>query len=205
MARAAGGFAFVGSSFVIAVSGQGVSPGDQMIFFYGKELEAEGLSEWDVQEASAVRRDVWHYLSSAKAEAELKAAHKKSWYYAVKMQGDDLFAALQTPDEVSRPDSPGARWFRKEAIYDPLPALEALRVPTLFVFGDHDRLVPVNESVAIIRRVQANDTCHAFTIRVFGNVDHGMNSLTGGGSGELSPEYLETMKEWLTSHVPGVG
>jgi uncharacterized protein len=194
-------------SFVIAVSGPGVSPGDQMIFFYGKELEADGLSERDVQEASALRRDVWHYLSSgegyAKAKAELKAAQERSWYLAVKMQRDDLFAPLQTPEEVARPGSPGARWFKKEAIYDPLPALEALRVPTLFVFGDHDRLVPVEESIAIIRRVQTNDTRHAFTIRVLGNVDHGMNSLTGDRSGEPSAEYLETMKEWLTSHVPG--
>jgi pimeloyl-ACP methyl ester carboxylesterase len=194
-------------SFVIAVSGPGVSPGDQMIFFYGQELEAGGLSERDVQEASALRRDVWHYLSSgegyAKAKAELQAARERSWYHAVKMQRDDLFAKLQTPEEVARPDSPGARWFKKEAIYDPVPALEALRVPTLFVFGDHDRLVPVAESIAIIRRVQTNDAGHAFSIRVLGNVDHVMNSLTGDRSGELSPEYLQTMKEWLTSHVPG--
>lgn len=194
-------------SFVIAVSGPGVSPGDQMIFLYGKELEAEGFSERDVQEASALRRVVWHYLSSgagyAKAKAELEAARKKSWYDTVKRQSDDLFAPLETPDQVARPDRPDARWFNKEAVYDPLPVLEVLRVPTLFVFGDHDRLVPVDESVAIIRRVQEKNMRNAFTIRVLADVEHDMTLVTGDGSREISPEYLKTMKEWLTSNVPG--
>jgi uncharacterized protein len=81
--------------------------------------------------------------------------------------------------------------------YDPVPTLRALRVPTLFLFGDRDQLIPVKESVDVIRRVLAEDAHHDFTIREFPNDDHGMQLTTGEASGEIDPEYLRTMREWL--------
>src|SRR5271155_5356432 len=68
-------------SWVIAVSGPGVSPGEQMIFYYAEELRAKGLSESDVREASALRRKVWTYAESGvgyeSAKAELERARSK--------------------------------------------------------------------------------------------------------------------------------
>jgi len=45
-------------AFVIAVSGPGVSPGEQMIVYYANELRREGVSESDVREASTLRREI---------------------------------------------------------------------------------------------------------------------------------------------------
>lgn len=196
-------------SFVIAVSGPGVSPGEQMIVYYANELRAEGMSESDVREASALRRDIWNYLSNStgggagyeKAKAELEQARAKRWYKQVKAQEDDLFGPLETPAELSKPDHPGFRWYQHEMNYDPLPTLRAVRVPALFLFGDRDQLIPVGESVAAIRRVQAEDGHHEFTIREFPNDDHGMRLTTGEASGEIDPEYLKTMREWLASRI----
>jgi pimeloyl-ACP methyl ester carboxylesterase len=85
--------------------------------------------------------------------------------------------------------------------YDPVPALRALRVPALFLFGDKDQLIPVEVSVSILRRVLAEDGQHDFTIREFPNDDHGMRLTKGETSGEIDPEYLETMRAWLATHV----
>jgi fermentation-respiration switch protein FrsA (DUF1100 family) len=93
------------------------------------------------------------------------------------------------------------QWFKQEAVYDPVPALRAVRVPALFLFGDKDQLIPVAESVAVIRRVMAEDSHHDFTIQEFPIDDHGMRLTAGGASGEIDPEYLKTMREWLASHV----
>jgi uncharacterized protein len=196
-------------AFVIAVSGPGVSPGEQMIVYYANELRAEGVAESDVREASALRRDVWNYLSSStwsaagyeKAKTELEQARAKRWYKQVKGQQDDLFGTLQTPAELSKPDHPGFNWYQREMHYDPVPALRAVRVPALFLFGDRDQLIPVGESVAVIRRVLAENSHHEFTIREFPNDDHGMRLTTGETSGEIDPEYLKTMREWLASRV----
>jgi fermentation-respiration switch protein FrsA (DUF1100 family) len=112
-----------------------------------------------------------------------------------------LFGALETPAELSKPDHPGFNWYQREMHYDPVPALRAVRVPALFLFGDQDQLIPVGESVAAIRRVLAENGHHEFTIREFRNDDHGMRLTTGETSGEIDPEYLKTMREWLASRV----
>ena len=109
-----------------------------------------------------------------------------------------MFGPLLTPEEQGKPGAVGYRWFRQEAIYDPVPALKALRVPALFLFGDEDKLVPVEESAAVIGKVEAEDRTKDFTIRVFSQADHAMYLSTGGG---LHPDYLKTMDEWLAKKV----
>jgi len=74
-------------------------------------------------------------------------------------------------------------------------------VPALFLFGDKDRLIPVQESVAVIKRAQAEDGYHDFTIRELPNDDHGMYLVSSHGNGAIDPEYLKAMREWLRAHV----
>jgi pimeloyl-ACP methyl ester carboxylesterase len=193
-------------AFVIAVSGPGVSPGEQMLVYYANELRAQGVAESDVEEATRLRRDVWHYLSSgedyAQAKREFDAAPAKRWYNQVKSQHDDLFGSLPGPSEVNKPDNPSLRWFKREMNYDPVPALRALRVPALFLFGGEDRMIPVEKSVAVIRQVLAESGNRDFTIHVFPHADHGMYVTAGEGAGDVDPEYFSTMKSWLAAHVP---
>lgn len=188
-------------AWVIAVSGPGVSPGEQMIFYYAEELRARGIRESDVREVSALRRKVWEYgetgIGYESAKQALERARRKPWYNDAKAQGDNLFGPLLTPEEQAKPGAAGYRWFRQEAVYDPVVALRALRVPALFLFGDEDRLVPVGESVAVIRKVQAEGANKDFTIRVFAHVDHEMQL----ASGELDPEYRQTMHGWLAERL----
>ena len=192
-------------AFVIAVSGPGVSPGEQMIVYYANELRAQGVPESDVREASAVRRDIWNYMSNGKeygkVMAELQGAQTKEWFSKAKAQQDDSFRSLPAPAELSKQSAHSMQWFKHEAVYDPVPALRALRVPALFLFGDQDQLIPVKESVAVIREVLAQDSHHDFAIREFPNDDHGMRRVVGDSSGEIDPEYLKTMKEWLATKV----
>ena len=192
-------------AFVIAVSGPGVSPGEQMVVYYANELRDQGVPEGAVREASTLRRDIWAYMASGlgyeKVKAGLNEARTKPWFKQAKAQQDDSFGPLPTPAELSKPVGRSILWFKQEAVYDPVPALRALRVPALFLFGDHDRLIPVDESVAVIQRVLAEDQRHDFTIRVFPNVDHGMQLATSGAMGEIDPQYLKTMHDWLSTHV----
>jgi hypothetical protein len=189
-------------AWVIAVSGPAVSPGEQMIFYYAEELRADGLSERDVQEVSDLRRAIWTYAETGigytSARAALDAARARPWYARAKAQADDLFGPLLTPEERAKPGAVGYRWFRQEARYDPIPALRALHVPALFLFGDEDRLVPVPTSVAILQRVEAETRSKDFTIRVLPGADHGMRLRT---TGQRDPDYLEAMRDWVTRAV----
>jgi dienelactone hydrolase len=186
-------------SFVIAVSGPGVSPAEQMFVYYANELRDQGMPEGDVREADALRRDVWNYLFTGKgyekANRELSQARSKRWFAAVDSQQDRLFEPLQKPSDLDKPGSAILR-FRREMTYDPVPALRALRVPALFLFGAQDRLIPVEKSVSVIREILTQS--HAdFTIQVFDGDDHGMFR----SNGALDPRYRETMRKWLAQRV----
>jgi dienelactone hydrolase len=189
-------------SFVIAVSGPGVSPGEQMLLYYANELRDRGVPEADVLEADALRRDVWTYLFTGKgyetARRQLEKAHGKRWFGEVNSQQDRLFAPLQKPSELDQPGSNILR-FRREMTYDPVPALRALRVPALFLFGADDRLIPVEKSVTVIRDVLIQSGHKDFTTQVFDHDDHGMYD----ASGSLDPRYLDAMRKWLAARVPG--
>jgi pimeloyl-ACP methyl ester carboxylesterase len=186
-------------AFVIAVSGPGVSPGEQMIFYYAMELRARGMNENDVQAASTLRREVWDSLRTGNgidhARADLAQSRSASWYNEAKVQQNNFFERLQTPAEWEKARS--GLWFREEIGYDPVPTLKKLSVPALFIFGTEDKLVPVKESVEAIEAVSNADK-KGFTVVVFSHADHGLRLVD---SGALSPQYLQQMHEWLGSHV----
>src|SRR6516225_6099901 len=113
-------------AFVIAVSGPGVSPGEQMIVYYANELRRQGVPEGDLREASVVRRDIWTYMSNGnayeKVKAELEQARTKAWFSRAKAQQDNSFGTLPKPEELSKPVGRNLLWFRQEMNYDPVSA-----------------------------------------------------------------------------------
>jgi len=191
-------------AFVIAISGPGVSPGEQMVFYYGSQLHERGFSDREVDEAGDVRRKVWHLLSTGEdydaAAAALDRAKARPWFDAINEQSNDLFrrsASELRDDRTLRDDD----WFRAEIDYDPRIALRALSVPALFVFGDRDALVPVDRSVSIIRETMTHPGHPPFAIVVFPGADHGIFVKTAEGRRALAPGYLDTVADWLRRTV----
>jgi len=187
-------------AFVIAISGPGVSPGDQMVFYWGRQLRDDGLSEEQVAAASDVRRKVWHYLETGEgydeANQALQQGRSQPWYAALKQQHDGVFDAYPPSRILHEPSLRESRWFRQEAVYDPRVALRKLTVPALFVFGDRDELVPVGESVDIIRHTLVESGVKDFAIKVFPNADHGIR-VDGDGGRQFATGYLATVRDWL--------
>ena len=188
-------------AFVIAVSGPGVSPGEQMIFYYANQLRDQGLPEPQVAEASDLRRQVWHYLSTGEgyeaADKALQRAQSQPWFPAIQEQQDGLFHRTPVSGILKDSSLRERVWFKVEMNYDPLIALRKLTVPALFVFGDQDRLVPVQTSIDIIRQTLIESGHRDFTIKHFPGADHGIRL----ESGQFAPGYLQTMSDWVHSKV----
>src|SRR5208282_1996832 len=121
------------------------------------------------------------------------------WFVKVKSQQDKLDERLQQPSELNVRDHPNIVRFAREMHYDPVLALQALRVPALFLFGDQDWMIPVEKSVEVIHQTLTESGHQDFTIRTFHNVDHGMHLTTSGAYGDLAPDYLATMRSWLAA------
>ena len=187
-------------AFVIAVSGPGVSPGEQMVFYYGSLLRRQGLSESAISEASALRRLVWQCLATgngcAEAKTALALARSQPWFHALQAQQDGLFAKSDS-EIFDKPEIRSSLWFRAELNYDPVPALRKLAVPALFLFGDQDELVPVPKSVEIIRTALSEPPDRDFTIKVFPGADHGIYVTNAGGTRSYAPGYLDAIRDWL--------
>jgi uncharacterized protein len=191
-------------SYVIAVSGPGVSPGEQMIFYYGAELRAQGFSDAEVAAAGDARRKAWHFLSTGDdytaARHALEGARSQRWFAAAAGQADGMFrrpAAALLNDPAMR----AQMWFRHEVDYDPKVALRALSVPALFIFGGKDEVVPVEPSVAIIRDTLTSAGHHAFSIVVFPNANHGLFVTSADGRDTLAAGYLDSIDDWLRKTV----
>jgi dipeptidyl aminopeptidase/acylaminoacyl peptidase len=66
-------------AFVISVSGPGVSPKEQMLFYRGNQLRQMGLSDQAVEEATQLRRRVWDYLSAQKRDRGSRSLPRKAF------------------------------------------------------------------------------------------------------------------------------
>jgi pimeloyl-ACP methyl ester carboxylesterase len=187
-------------TFVIAVSGPGVTPGEQMVFYYANQLRARGLGDREIEEAGDLRRRVWHLLSTGKgydaARIALDRAKSRPWFDAVNEQAGGLFKRSAS-DLVNDRTLRNQDWYRSELNYDPKIALRALTVPSIFVFGDHDALVPVNLSVSIIRQTMTYPGHPAFSIVIFPGADHAISQAAADGRRTLAPGYLDAVAQWL--------
>jgi uncharacterized protein len=130
-------------AFVVAVSASGVSPAAQMDFAAAYSLKQSGLPASVVKRALEVRAKVNDYyrghIGREQAEKAVQAIRQELWFDQVFLPGGG-----RLPDEPA-----GTKWYM-EMDYDPLPVLARVRVPLAFFFGESDRWVPVDESIARI-------------------------------------------------------
>jgi dipeptidyl aminopeptidase/acylaminoacyl peptidase len=187
-------------AFVISVSGPAVSPKEQMLFFRGNQLRDSGLSDEAVEEATRLRRRVWDYLGTGEGrqevQAELERARKKSWFPALASQG--FPGALPDPSGMSERE---LMWYRQEMNYDPVAVLEKVSVPILEIFGGEDEVVPVDESVEIMKRAFGRSGNKDVTFQVFPGADHAIQVFSRGGGHQFAPGYVETMIGWLEKRL----
>jgi pimeloyl-ACP methyl ester carboxylesterase len=93
-------------------------------------------------------------------------------------------------------------WYRYLVSYDPVPALRALRVPMLALFGDRDLQVPAKQSVPVMERVMAGRP--GVTIRVLPGLNHLFQHAETGLVAEyaridetISPEVMRVIGDWI--------
>lgn len=85
--------------------------------------------------------------------------------------------------------------------FDPAPIYERLSIPVLFLLGERDQEVPVNETVAVLDRIQ-REFGRDITVRVFPGADHQIELPRWVRfRPRFAPGYLETTLGWTLQHV----
>lgn len=185
-------------AFVVAVSAPVVTADVQMLFSSTNHLKANGYSQADIEQMVATRKAVDDYMrgtaSRKTAQARVDAAKDKPW-----------FKYLYMGDTVR--DRAVSGW-RKEIENDPLKNLEAVRVPTLVLYGADDAVVPVARSVERLDAIASR--MPNLRTHVVAGADHAMQMSADlktsldpehdGSERPDSPEYFAVLAGWLAAH-----
>ena len=95
--------------------------------------------------------------------------------------------------------------------YDPLPALERVTCPALFVFGSVDSNMPVDASIPLIEGALKRAGNRDYTIRAFPRGRHDLIEGINGGPREFPrmkrfvPGYWDAMADWVTKRLSARG
>ncbi len=167
---------------VVLVGGSGVSPAQQMRYTTQRQLREAGYGD---AEAAALER-----LRDA-AEAYLRHELDGEAMQAVidRYADEPWFDLSWIPREVP---AQAPEW---EMDFDPAPVLQQLRCPVLAVYGEDDRWVPIDQSVAVLE-VSVGEL---EVVRIAGG-GHGPTT-DGEGGGEVIAEYREQLAGWLSRAV----
>ena len=164
-----------GIDFVILNSGPAVSPAAQERFAAEQVLLLGGADEVEVEQSLA-RYDLTIRLARARAPFSEIAPRR---------------AEL---DPYAPSDEWGWHFWTSILDFQPRKALANIHVPILTLWGEDDRLVPVEDSIAVLRSMVPPTR---LDVHVFPGADH---RLQVGDPPQLAPGYVETVLTFLESH-----
>lgn len=103
-----------------------------------------------------------------------------------------------------------ARWMLRDIdgepavdrLYDPVPVLAELDVPSLWILGGDDHSMPTEWTIRELRRLEARGA--PVEVVVYPEADHGINLYDTSGEERrfvgYPPSYMPTIVDWLLSH-----
>ena len=179
-------------AFLVIVSGCGVSPAKQMDYGATYTLRKQGFTDNTIARAIALRNRVNEYyrghISRDVVSAELDSAQSEPWF-----RDAYISPSMYLPEDVTKD-----KWWH-EFDYDPLPVWKQVQQPTLFLFAEDDRWVPVTESISNFKKATAH--LSDVTIMQIKGTDHLMYETSDQKTESISEEYIETIVDWLMKRI----
>lgn len=184
-------------AFVVMISGPAVSPLRQNVYDKGNQAARVAPDDAAADRAREVVRAVMTYLVRGtgrdSAETNWRWAQDQAWfregYSGIPMMDRDILTANER-----------GRTFIAHNAYEPAPALAALEVPVLAVYGDADPIVPVGESLDRLAEIFRGRE-HLLDIIVYPGADHGIRIPDGDAGAAFAPGYPDEVLDWLAGMV----
>ncbi len=150
--------------FLVAQSGPGVSVAAEDLDYYRVTLSAQGFGDREIAEAlELVTTDQRVSLGKAtwtELQQTLDRFHERPWFKSLGYEPEPAAAPIRTFD-------------RHILDYDPAADIDALRIPSLWVYGEADMIIPVQDSMAVVRKAHSlprpeilvlSNAGHSFTV-----------------------------------------
>ncbi len=169
------------TAFVISSAGPAVPPSREAHWEFVRNLRAHGATEDDV-ETARLAIDHWHEGvrsgNWSQFDAALKTIRSKSWFKPAGLN--------HLP---RKPDAGFADSYRAYMDYDPIPTLQALKVPLLSILAPLDESIDALETEQILRGLieQGSD----IQIKLYPGYDHSMRNIGKDGQTLRWPQHPE--------------
>lgn len=181
-------------AFLILVSGAPVTPARQGWWEAESKLRKGGLGQDAIDRA----RSLWRMNDDVTRTGQGLAALQST---VERVRGEPWPAALglAKPPPI---DSTFRRFFRRIMDFDPVPVLQTVSVPSLWIYGGRDEVVPATESAAILETLKSQGK--DITVTTFPTADHTIyiaaNPQPFRWMG-FAPGYVETVTDWASRRV----
>jgi pimeloyl-ACP methyl ester carboxylesterase len=170
-----------GIAGLVLLGASGVSPAQQMRYTTERQLREAGYGEEDVADLRWLRTEGERYLRREQGGSAFQTVIDE---YA----GRPWFPLAFIPREVPETPEP---W---EMDFDPATLLGQITCPVLAVYGDDDRWVPIDPSIAVFSALPQLEI-----VRVSGG-GHAPTADQEGG-GVVLPQYRDALASWLSRTV----
>jgi len=183
-------------AFLILQSFSGVVPWKQELFRAETQLQVDGFSENVVKQGANFMRQKFEVARTGEGWEQLQAIMQKA-------AGEGWLPYTNPPSSLERMKLN----FQNNMDYDPVPALETLKIPILAMWGDKDTYVPVPETVAIFKKAMAKAGNKDYVAKVFPNCSHSLlvtktgSPSTGGTETNFLPGMWTLEADWVLEHA----
>lgn len=146
--------------FLVAQSGPAVSVVAEDLDYYRVTLRSQGYGEAQIAEA-------FELVGTDQRVSLGKATWAELQQTIARFQGREWFKSLgYEPSEQTAP----IRTFDGHTLgYDPAADIDAIRIPSLWIYGDADTIIPVRDSLAVIRKARSQPAPEATVLRKAGH------------------------------------
>ena len=187
-------------AFLISISGAGVTPAETTIDQARNELKMTGMPAAAVADIVALIGLQYDFARTGSGWEAYAAAREK------------LVTRMGAPPETAFPSTPAhPQWqvIKRTYLYDPVPTLRQLTVPTLAMWGELDNNIIAEKNKpawdAALKAAGNRD----YTLVVIPRANHAMLEAKVGSNAEVkslqrfAPSYFTTIEDWLAKHVRG--
>jgi pimeloyl-ACP methyl ester carboxylesterase len=181
-------------AFLILQSFSGVAPWKQDLFRAETQLRVDGFPEADVKRGTDFTRRKFEVARTGEGWEEL----------ADIMQTQPRWLPYTNPPSTLERSRQS---YERVMTYDPVPALEKLKIPILALWGDKDTYVPVPETWTIFKRAMAKAGNRAYSGAIFPGCTHSLlveatgSPSTGGTERNFAPGLWKMEADWVLKHL----
>jgi uncharacterized protein len=183
-------------AFLILQSFVGVPGWRQEAFRAETQLRVDGLPSADVQKGAEFMRLKYEVARTGEGWDELQSIIRNA-------SGERWLGYTTPPNNLDRL----RQTYESVMTYDPVPALERLRIPILALWGGKDTFLPVPETVAAFKQAMAKSRNNNYLIKIYPNGSHSLletstgSPSTGGKETNFSSGVWKLEIDWLRRHV----